>query len=127
MSDKILCAMFRGSTKTELKAQMIVNKFKNCPYVYFVAKKLREVYGIYMIPENMKWWLDYIEEFPGDETLGLEEVTFIYFDDVRHPNLFEIKLPSKLKEIAPCGSNCGTCPQHGSCPGCPATIYFKKK
>ncbi len=127
MSEKSLCALLKGKTKTELKAQMIVNKYKNCPYIYFVAKKFKEVHGIFVIPESLKWWLDYIQDFPGKETLGLENVSITYFDDVRHPELIKMQLPTKLRDVAPCGSDCKKCPQYGACPGCPATIYFKKK
>ncbi|NHJ31468.1 MAG: hypothetical protein FK732_01270 [Asgard group archaeon] len=96
MTDKMFCAMFIGKTKSEIQAAQMTNKYKNCPYVYFIASKHLTVYGIYILPESKKWWLEYIEKFPGKETLGLETIEVHYIDDVKYPNPQRMKIPKKL-------------------------------
>jgi len=53
-----------GEGKTETETNQIAKSYKNCPYVYFMATKGREIYSIYFLPEKQKWWIEYIEKNP---------------------------------------------------------------
>lgn len=126
MKDSLICILLVGETKTEERAQQIANKQKSCPYIHFIATKGSKIYATIFIPAQEKWWAEYIEESP-QKTLGLQSALLTFVDRLHYPTSMQLRLPETSQKIAPCGSNCGTCPSYERCSGCPATSFYKRE
>ncbi len=124
MEEKLICALLCGKGGTEEITNQIVKSYKNCPYVYFMATKGREIYSVYFLPEKQKWWIESIEKNP-QKTLGLNKAQLYFIENLQYPKRMKLRLPKKLLELSPCGANCGICPSSEKCSCCPATVYYK--
>ncbi|MFW9915391.1 MAG: hypothetical protein ACFFGZ_07235 [Candidatus Thorarchaeota archaeon] len=123
----LIGALLIGNAESEQKAKQTANKYRNCPFVSLMALKGSQVFMTLFIPEEHDWWVDYIAQNP-ELSLKLQDVQVTYFDDVRYPEPLTMHLPEEALKITPCGSNCENCPAYESesCPGCPATVFYKK-
>ena len=126
MGEKVICALLIGAADTEERAGDLAEKYRNCPYVHFIATKENQLYVIYFLPTRQRWWIETIEKKPKD-TIGLEKAKVSFFDSVHYPEKLKMRYPEEALEISPCKSRCEKCSAYGKCTGCPATIFFKRK
>ena len=125
---KLTCAFLLGEAKGNAAARKIAESYRNCPYVYFMATREKELFAAFFLPEEQRWWIEYVEKKPR-ETFGLEKAKVTFMDIVNYPNKLRMRLPKRKGKISPCGSDCGSDPlyEKGRCLGCPATVYYKHK
>lgn len=119
-----LVAVLLGYAATSEKAAQIVDTYHRCPYCVSYRGSGRMVTGVFSIPPEHRWWLQWVVDAP-EETLGLEYAAIFY------PQAVEAFSPWARGEVqsdlqrAPCGADCQQCPRYGQeCDGCPATHYF---
>lgn len=117
-------ALLFGEAETSDKAQQIAKRYRNCPYVNFMATNEDRVFTVFVLPKRQRWWIEYVEKKPR-ETLGLERAKVTLADQVQSPEQLKTRLPEKPQDISPCGTNCGACPSYEKCLGCPATRFYK--
>ena len=117
-----------GEAKGNATARKIAKSYRNCPYVCFMATREKELFAAFFLPEEQRWWIEYVEKKP-EETFGLEKAKVTFMDIVNYPNKLRMRLPKRKGKISPCGSDCGSDPlyEKGRCLGCPATVYYKHK
>lgn len=125
MEDQLICAFFWGDAGTEEKSTKLAQRYQACPYIYFIAKRSKEVFAIFFLPAKQRWWIEGIAEKPR-ETLGVERAEVTIMDAIQYPQSLSIRLPEIPQEIAPCGSNCHVCQVYEKCTGCPATTFYKQ-
>ena len=126
MKEKLVCALLFGEAETEKRARDIAESYQNCPYISLIATGGKQVFATFALPEKQTWWVKSIEEHPRT-TFGLEKAKVTIAEEVQYPKQLRMRLPVKPKEISPCGANCGSCPGHERCLGCPATIFYKPR
>lgn len=123
---KLICAFLLGEAKGNAAARKIAESYRNCPYVYFMATREKILFTAFFLPEEQRWWIEYVEKKPR-ETFGLEKAKVTFMGIVNYPNKLRMRLPKRKDKISPCGSDCGADPVYkkGRCLGCPATVYYK--
>lgn len=119
-----LVGVLLGCASTSERAAQIVVTYHRCPYCVSYKSAGRMVTGVFSIPPEHRWWLQWVAEAP-EETLGLESATIFF------PQAVEALSPWALDEVrpnlekAPCGADCRQCPRYRKeCPGCPATLCY---
>jgi len=124
MEENLACSFLFGEAETETKVKQIAESYQNCPYINFMATKGTQLFAIFFLPLEQKWWIEYVEKKPK-ETFGLEKAKVTFADAIQYPRQLKMRLPKKLQKISPCGGNCEVCPTYEKCLGCPATIFYK--
>jgi len=92
-------------------------KYRMCPKIHFWGNAGNEAYLILKVPDDNKFWSDYIGSKP-ENTFGGVEARLEYMNTVHSPEV-EITYEKVEGDTAPCGSKCSTCPAYGQCTGCP--------
>jgi len=124
MSEKLVCTLLVGVTKRREKTKKIAEKFKNCPYVYFMATNANRLYAtLFFHQERSDKWIRFQKEDPS-RIFGLDKAKVTLVDNVRCPEALTLRLPEKPQKRAPCGLDCYTCPAYKECRGCPATTAY---
>jgi hypothetical protein len=100
------------------EAEKAGKKYGSCPKVHFWGNKDDEAHIILKVPEDNKFWSDYVGENP-ENTFGGTEARIEYIGAVQSPEPI-ISYDKIEGERAPCGARCNTCPAYGMCSGCPA-------
>jgi len=103
------------------KARASAERFKDCPKVHFWANNDDSAYIILKVPDDQKFWSDFVGENP-EKSFGGIEAQITYLDDLFTPESIDVSYEKIEGDTAPCGSMCKTCPTFGTCPGCPALI-----
>lgn len=103
---------------SEEEAEKTGKQYGCCPKVSFWATKGNEAYVTLKVPEDNKFWSDYIGENPKG-TFGAEEAQLVYLEK-EYTTPLEISYEKVEGDTAPCGASCKTCPAIGKCTGCPA-------
>lgn len=122
---KEICGIIIGEACSVEEAGKLAETMKNCPYLVASGTTVNMIYSAYIVPKEKKWWLKYPETNP--KATGVEKARVYMVENVSYPEKFDLKLPKKKTETAPCGANCQTCSlrEEYDCNGCPATIHFK--
>jgi hypothetical protein len=112
-----------GSEEEAKKTMETTNR--NCPYLVATGHTSNVVYSVYMVPEGMRWWLEYPEKM--NRELGKEKYDVQIVENLMYPEDLTFKTP--LPEKPPCGANCETCRlrEQYDCDGCPATKSEKSE
>ena len=116
----LLAALFMHF-ESKMKARVSAERFKDCPKVHFWANKEEDAYIILKVPEDQKFWSDFVGENP-EKSFGGTGAKMTYLDQLFSPESIEISYEKIDGDTAPCGSMCMTCPTRGVCPGCPSLI-----
>lgn len=105
--------------KDEPDVKKAAFKYKECPKIHFWGNRREEAYIILKVPEDNKFWSDYIVDNP-EMSFGGVEADLVYLDNIFIPK--EIKISSHKIEgdLSPCGSICKDCPSREKCSGCPS-------
>lgn len=125
LEEKLICALFSGTAKSTHRARQIAESYQNCPYVYLMTTKGDQLFATFFLPEEQKWWIEYVEKKPR-ETFGLEKASVTFADALYWPAKLSMRLPKRLKELSPCGANCLSCAAYRRCLRCPATVHCQK-
>ena len=99
------------------EAENTGKKYGSCPKVHFWGNNCDESHIILKVPEDNKFWSDYIGSNP-EKTFGGTEARLDYIDQV-HSSKIRISYDKVEGDKAPCGASCITCPAYGECSGCP--------
>ncbi|MBS3794102.1 MAG: hypothetical protein KGY80_04355 [Candidatus Thorarchaeota archaeon] len=89
---------------TAKKAARNAESMKNCPRLLASGVRSNLFLGVFIAPEDMKWWFTLPEEKP--DLLGADEVSITLVDQIAYPAEFQPHLPDELSETSPCGTNC---------------------
>ena len=118
-----LIGILIAKMESEEEAAKNADKMKNCPRLLASGTNSSTYYGVFIIPSEKRWWLEYPVEHP--EVLGAEKIKLHLIENLITPIDFELELPKVKERITPCGSDCMQCPmrEEYNCDGCPATVY----
>ena len=124
MQQDLIGILFAKMESEEMAVQNS-QKMKNCPRLLAAGTTSSTYFGIFILPIDKKWWLEYPVEHP--EVLGAEEIQLHWIENIISPTDFEMNLPEEKGEITPCGSDCMQCPMREKydCDCCPATVYHE--
>jgi hypothetical protein len=118
-----VCAILVGRAENAEKACSLADSSRGCPYVAMYEAKGSMVVGVFVIPPIKQEWIEYPAQHP--ELLDLEEAEVVITHNITAHSPWSRGEVRPEAEIAPCGTNCSTCPQYtNGCQGCPATIYY---
>ena len=123
MCEKMLCGILCIEYGSSGEAERSVQRFGACPHVVFWAMKENTAYIILTVPEEKRFWVEYIGEHP-EQTFGGRTAELVIADRVHTPVL-KIRKPEVQGVVSPCDSNCAECPSYSHCMGCPATVHYK--
>jgi len=114
-----------GRASAPEQAAAIAQTYRACPYCASYASSGDTVFGLFSLPSDHRWWLEWVEEHPA-ETLGLRQAEVFFARQVRVASPWSRGEVEPLLERAPCGAECAGCPRyrHG-CEGCPATSGWR--
>ena len=113
-----------GQAKTPNDARAMADAGLKCPYCAYSASNELTLVGVYVIPPDQQWWLEWVEESP-DETLGLKEASVFFPEGIKADSAWSRGEVRPSLAQAPCGANCPECQQYNDrCRGCPATRHF---
>lgn len=118
-----LVSLLLGET-TPSKARSLAEVYSHCPYCVSFSNSDGTVVGLFAIPGDQRWWLEWVVEHP-QETLGLQRAEVFFARQVEASSPWSRGEVQAILKQAPCGANCPECTLYrGKCPGCPATQYF---
>lgn len=126
MEGELICALLFGEAETREKAEQIAKRYKNCPYISFMATRENQLFATFFLPQSQRSWIEYVEKKPR-ETLRLEGAKVTIVDHVHYSEQSKMQLQKRPLEISPCGTRRGTCPTYQKCLGCPATLFYKHR
>lgn len=122
---KWTCGLIIGEAGSAEKAEELARAFRDCPYSAFVGAFEDKLVWALLVPEGHLRWFQSIQKQQA-EALGLKKASVLITsgDKILHPKR-ELRLPQEKLRIAPCGALCERCELYESCPGCPATLFYK--
>ena len=96
-----------------------------CPYCTSFSQSEGTILGLYVIPKNHNWWLEWVKQEP-QETLGLQKAEVFFTQAIVASSPWSRGEVHAILDQAPCGANCPDCKMYTKkCPGCPATQHFR--
>lgn len=118
-SDSKFCAILLGMAATKEAAGELNRLSSTCPYVANTCTNGPLTTGVYVLPEEKRWWIEIPAQQP--HLLGLDKAWLVY------ANCPEASSPWSRGEVmaemeeTPCKSDCSSCPHYETkCSGCPA-------
>ena len=127
MSEKLVCAWLSGEGTSQSEVEDVASRFRNCPYVYFIATKKKHLYATFFLAEERaRGWVENQKKKP-QVILGLKKAKVTLVENVHYPREMKLRLPPQPYDVNPCGLDCGKCPRYGKCLGCPASVSFLKR
>lgn len=125
MADGTLYGVLYMEYDSPEAAERSARRYGGCPRVYFWATKGSNAYIILTLPEQERYWAEYIGEHP-EQTFGGVKADLVFAEEVHTPGL-GMRVPEEPSDVSPCGSHCATCLAYtgGSCVGCPATVHYR--
>lgn len=123
MPGRMLVGVLMGEASTPGRARFIAEQYRPCPYCVLLANLECALIGIFSLPEEQRWWLEWVADHPH-ETLGLRRAEVFFTTRVMVSGPWARGEICAQLERAPCGAECRTCPLYrGPCGGCPATAF----
>lgn len=119
-----LIGVMVGEVDQPAKATAIADRYRSCPYCVSYTSSGPVVIGVFSLPPDHRWWLEWVERDP-EGTLGLKraEVFFSHVLEVLSPWARGEVKPELAK--APCRADCHDCRSYRKeCEGCPATLDY---
>lgn len=126
--DIMTCSLVLGVADTQKNATKIAKMFHSCPYCTDFMSKKGFAIGVFVIPANHKWWLEYVQKKPR-ETFGFSKAAVFFTDPMGITSPWSRGEVQSLAELASCGTNCRKCNSYKTrCEGCPGTkCYIKER
>jgi hypothetical protein len=119
-----LVGVLLGEAPTRAEAVSISNRYRSCPYCASLASAGHTVIGVFSVPVDQQWWLEWVTDHPK-ATLGLERAEVFFAQQVTASSSWSRGEVSPALAQAPCGADCRECPAYYSqCKGCPATQHY---
>ena len=118
------CYLLIGEAPNETIASQVAIRYKDCPYVHFIAPFNRMLVAVYYLPEEQRWWLELVTAQP-QLTLGLSRAALYRSKSPAFPESFELRA-TPTGNLAPCGSDCPQCERFASCRRCPDTTHWSE-
>ena len=126
---RLVPVLVEGEAKSGEEANKVASKYRQCPYVSFIATEGNRVFFTYALPKEQRWWLGEIEKEPKKH-MGLEGVKVTYPERLYRPRVMRVRYPRRLAEASFCdlgsGFTCDRCPGYSVCLGCPGTTFHKR-
>jgi len=113
-----------GDSPTDTKAASIADTYRKCPYCVSYASARRTVVGLFSLPPDHRWWLEWVADDP-EGTLGLQRAEVFFAQAVEALSPWSRGEVKPSLERAPCAADCRDCPRYrDQCGGCPATRHY---
>ncbi len=126
MKKTYILGILIGEAPTKEKAQSIVLN-STCPYCACYTYSDRTVVGVFTMPPDHKWWLEWVKREPK-KTIGLSSADVFFTEGIEASSQWSRGEVTPTDEEAPCGARCNSCPMYRDpCEGCPATSYYREK
>lgn len=121
---RALVGVLLGETFTPTKAALIADNYRQCPYCVSYVSVGCTVIGVFSLPPDHRWWLEWVTEHP-EETLGLKRAEVFFTQQIEASSPWTRGDVKPHLEQAPCGTDCRECPRyHKECEGCPSTRHY---
>lgn len=121
---ELLIGVLLGNSPTTKKSALIADTYRHCPYCVSYTSTGCTVVGIFSLPTDHRWWLQWVAENP-EETLGLKCANVFFTQSVEAFSPWSRGNVKPNLEQAPCGAECLECPKYNKeCKGCPATLNY---
>ena len=125
--DIMTCSLVLGVADTQEKTTKIAKCYHSCPYCTFFMSEKELAIGVFVIPANHKWWLEYVQKKPR-ETFGFSKAVVSFTDPMGITSPWSRGEAQSLAELAPSCANCRKCNSYKTrCEGCPATKHYIKE
>jgi hypothetical protein len=119
-----LVAVLLGQAPTGAEAGRLAQRYPVCPYCVSLTASGDTIIGLYTIPQDHRWWLEWAVDH-ASETLGLECAELFFAQQIRAASPRSRSAVVAEQDRAPCGADCPECPLYQQkCDGCPATRYY---
>jgi hypothetical protein len=110
-----------GEAPTPAVAAAIAHTYRQCPYCVCYVSAGRTVVGVFSLPPDRRWWLEWAATDPKG-TLGLSRAEVFFAEAIEASSPWSRGEAQPNLEQAPCGANCRKCPEYRErCQGCPGT------
>jgi len=121
---KPLVGVLLGDALTPTKAASIADRYSQCPYCVCYTSAGCMVIGVFSLPSDHRWWLEWVAE-NSEGTLGLKYAEVFFTQGVEASSSWARgEVRPNLKQ-APCGADCPECSKYReACDGCPATHNY---
>ncbi len=122
---KPVVGVLLGDAPTPENAASIAQKYCACPYCACYTSTGSTVIGVFSLPQDRRWWLEWVAEEPED-TVGLKRAEVFFTQAVEALSPWARGEARPNQKLAPCGADCRDCPRyHELCEGCPATHSYE--
>lgn len=112
-----------GDAAQPEKAKLISETYSVCPYCCAFFNTGKNVIGVFAIPKENKWWLNWVADQPY-ETIGLKTAAVFFTSKVKASCSWLRGELVPTQQKAPCGAQCWECTKYlNECKGCPSTLY----
>jgi len=120
----IITGVLLGKASSHKRATTIAETYTQCPYCVSYVSSGCTIIGVFSLPQDHKWWLEWVAEKP-EETLGLQRAEVFFTERIKAISPWSAGNVIPILEIAPCGANCMKCFHYQKdCEGCPSTQYY---
>lgn len=121
---KSITGVLLGKMSSHKRATTIAKTYTKCPYCVSYISIGCTIVGVFSLPQDHKWWLEWVVEYP-EETLGLKCAEVFFTQKVKTTSPWSCGEVKPILKRAPCGADCEECFRYQKeCEGCPATIYY---
>jgi hypothetical protein len=113
MTTKILAGVLIRDLKSEEEAIHNAHMMKKCPKCLTIGTDGSRLIGVYMVPEEDAWSLNFPDMFPESDSELISIPNLVYPEMMRN----------EKSDSPPCGEDCSVCSLkvRYSCNGCIAT------
>jgi len=117
MSKYLWCIM-TTIEETEETAKDRIATMINCPNLIATGRTKNIIYSVFMVPREMRWWLEY--PLTQNEKIGEEKYTVEIIENLEYPK--EPPNKERVFHSPPCGATCEDCKlkEEYFCEGCQA-------
>jgi hypothetical protein len=119
-----LVAVLLGQAPTGAEAGRLAKRYCVCPYCVSLTANGNTIIGLYKVPQDHRWWLEWVVDHPS-ETLGLKCAELFFAQQITAASPWSRGAVVAEQDRAPCGADCQECQVYRQkCDGCPATRYY---
>lgn len=116
-----LVGVLLGNSVTAEESALIAERYGGCPYCVSYTSAGCTVIGVFSLPADHRWWLEWVAQNP-EETLGLTRAEVFFGQTVKALSPWARGDVKPESGQAPCRAKCTECPRYRQeCEGCPAT------
>ena len=120
-----MAAVLLGKAPTPERGKLIADTYRRCPYCVCYTNAACTVIGVFSIPMDRRWWMEWVVDQP-EGLLGMTKAEVFFANAIPATSPWSRDEVHPIEERGPCGADCKDCEKYEhECQGCPATEAYR--